>query len=108
MRDRMAADPVGRQILAERPRVTVRARAGVRGLAGAVAGSGAPGLPRRLRAMQQTPPPGPHRPRQDEAVAPCWEMPPGTFGAAYAGFMGSRGFHADDRPPVGFGGRRGA
>ena len=41
-----------------------------------------------------------HMQQQDAAVARCWELPPGTFGAAYAGFMGSRGFHADDRPPV--------
>ncbi|KAI8475649.1 MAG: ubiquinone biosynthesis protein [Monoraphidium minutum] len=60
MRDRMRADATGRQILAERPRVT------------------------------------------DASVARCWEMPPGTFGAAYAGFMGDRSFHADDRPPVRF------
>ena len=33
-------------------------------------------------------------------MARCWEMPAGTFGGAYAQFMGKRGFHADDRPPV--------
>ncbi|GBF95722.1 hypothetical protein Rsub_08704 [Raphidocelis subcapitata] len=60
MRDRMRADPKGREILAERPRIT------------------------------------------DAAVARCWDLPPGTFGAAYAGFMGARGFAADDRPPVRF------
>jgi len=36
----------------------------------------------------------------DEAVARCWELPPHTFGGAYAAFMGQRGFRADDRPPV--------
>jgi ubiquinone biosynthesis protein COQ4 len=29
-------------------------------------------------------------------------MAPGTFGRAYADFMGARGFHADDRSPVRF------
>ena len=29
-------------------------------------------------------------------------MPPGTFGHAYAQFMGSRNFQADDRPAVRF------
>lgn len=37
--------------------------------------------------------------RQDEVVAPCYSMPPHTFGGAYAAFMGARGFAADDRPP---------
>lgn len=37
---------------------------------------------------------------QDEAVAHCWELPPHTFGGAYAQFMGTRGFKADDRPVV--------
>jgi ubiquinone biosynthesis protein COQ4 len=36
----------------------------------------------------------------DETVAHCWELPPHTFGGAYAAFMGQRGFRADDRPPV--------
>ena len=36
----------------------------------------------------------------DEAVARCWELPPSTFGGAYAAFMGARGFKADHRPPV--------
>uniref|UniRef100_A0A7S0R0H5 Ubiquinone biosynthesis protein COQ4 homolog, mitochondrial n=1 Tax=Pyramimonas obovata TaxID=1411642 RepID=A0A7S0R0H5_9CHLO len=35
-------------------------------------------------------------------VAHCWELPPNTFGGAYAKFMGDRGFSADDRPPVRF------
>lgn len=60
MRDRMRRDPVGQQILAERPRVT------------------------------------------DASTARCWDMPPGTFGHAYAQFMGDRRFHADDRPPCRF------
>jgi hypothetical protein len=37
---------------------------------------------------------------QDELLERCRSMPPGTFGAAYAAFMGDRHFHADDRPPV--------
>jgi len=37
---------------------------------------------------------------QDAAVAHCWELPPSTFGGAYAQFMGARGFKADDRPTV--------
>eukprot|EP00891_Asterochloris_glomerata_P007861 jgi/Astpho2/7861/fgenesh1_pm.00117_%23_26_t len=43
------------------------------------------------------------RPRVTNAsVAHAWDMPPGTFGHAYALFMGSRNFQADDRPPVRF------
>jgi len=60
LRDRMAADKEGRQVLAERPRVT------------------------------------------NAAVAHCWDLPPSTFGGAYASFMGARNFQADDRPPVRF------
>lgn len=30
----------------------------------------------------------------------CWDLPPHTFGGAYAQFMGTRGFKADDRPVV--------
>jgi hypothetical protein len=37
---------------------------------------------------------------QDAAVAHCWDLPPHTFGGAYAQFMGARGFKADDRPVV--------
>lgn len=37
---------------------------------------------------------------QDAAVAHCWDLPPHTFGGAYAQFMGARGFRADDRPVV--------
>lgn len=37
---------------------------------------------------------------QDAAVAHCWDLPPHTFGGAYAQFMGTRGFKADDRPAV--------
>eukprot|EP00879_Flechtneria_rotunda_P025921 GHRR01027580.1.p2 GENE.GHRR01027580.1~~GHRR01027580.1.p2 ORF type:complete len:159 (+),score=26.80 GHRR01027580.1:240-716(+) len=58
MAARMQASPTGRQILAERPRIT------------------------------------------DAAVAHCWDLPPTTFGGAYAQFMGVRGFKADDRPAV--------
>jgi ubiquinone biosynthesis protein COQ4 len=43
------------------------------------------------------------RPRvTDETVAAAWDLPPHTFGGAYAAFMGSRGFHAHDRPAVRF------
>lgn len=37
---------------------------------------------------------------QDSAVVHCWDLPPHTFGGAYAQFMGARGFRADDRPVV--------
>ncbi|KAG9137078.1 hypothetical protein Leryth_024505 [Lithospermum erythrorhizon] len=36
------------------------------------------------------------------AVGHAWDLPPNTFGAAYARFMGSRNFSPDDRPPVRF------
>eukprot|EP00803_Ostreobium_quekettii_P006550 evm.model.scf_589.9 EVM.evm.TU.scf_589.9 scf_589:65136-67435(+) len=43
------------------------------------------------------------RPRiTNESVAPCWDMPDGSFGRAYADFMDLRGFQADERPPVRF------
>lgn len=43
------------------------------------------------------------RPRiRDETVARCWDLPPNTFGGAYAQFMGVRGFRADERPTVRF------
>lgn len=35
-------------------------------------------------------------------VGHAWDLPPNTFGAAYARFMGSRNFSPDDRPPVRF------
>ncbi|OAY76795.1 Ubiquinone biosynthesis protein, mitochondrial [Ananas comosus] len=35
-------------------------------------------------------------------VSHAWDLPEGTFGAAYAKFMGSRNFSPDDRPPVRF------
>jgi ubiquinone biosynthesis protein COQ4 len=38
----------------------------------------------------------------DAVVSPAWDMPDGTFGAAYANFMGARGFKADERPQVRF------
>lgn len=38
----------------------------------------------------------------NEAVAHAWDMPEGTFGHAYAKFMGDRNFTAGDRPPVRF------
>ncbi|GFR45700.1 hypothetical protein Agub_g7010 [Astrephomene gubernaculifera] len=60
IRDRMQRDPVGRLILADRPRVT------------------------------------------NATVDYCRTLPPDTFGAAYARFMGDRRFLADDRPPVRF------
>lgn len=37
-----------------------------------------------------------------ENVAHAWDLPPSTFGAAYANFMGKRNFSPDDRPPVRF------
>uniref|UniRef100_A0A0C9RP83 Ubiquinone biosynthesis protein COQ4 homolog, mitochondrial n=1 Tax=Wollemia nobilis TaxID=56998 RepID=A0A0C9RP83_9CONI len=43
------------------------------------------------------------RPRViSSAVGRAWDLPPNTFGAAYAQFMGSRNFSPDDRPPVRF------
>ncbi|KAK3222839.1 hypothetical protein Dsin_009864 [Dipteronia sinensis] len=43
------------------------------------------------------------RPRVISAkVGHTWDLPPNTFGAAYARFMGSRNFSPDDRPPVRF------
>jgi len=43
------------------------------------------------------------RPRvTNESVAHCWDLPPHTFGAAYARFMGDRNFTAGERPPVRF------
>ncbi|DBA81666.1 hypothetical protein WJX77_006826 [Trebouxia sp. C0004] len=43
------------------------------------------------------------RPRvTSEAVAHAWDLPEGTFGHAYAKFMGDRNFTAGDRPPVRF------
>lgn len=39
---------------------------------------------------------------QDKAVAHAWDLPEGTFGHAYAKFMGDRKFLAGDRPPVRF------
>ncbi|XP_044490505.1 ubiquinone biosynthesis protein COQ4 homolog, mitochondrial [Mangifera indica] len=43
------------------------------------------------------------RPRVISAeVGHAWDLPPNTFGAAYARFMGSRNFSPDDRPPVRF------
>lgn len=37
---------------------------------------------------------------QWDTVQHCWELPPTTFGGAYAKFMGDRRFLAGDRPPV--------
>ncbi|KAG2490359.1 hypothetical protein HYH03_011161 [Edaphochlamys debaryana] len=43
------------------------------------------------------------RPRvTDETMASSAGHPPGTFGHAYAAFMGDRRFHANDRTPVRF------
>ncbi|KAL6002446.1 hypothetical protein ACLOJK_034378 [Asimina triloba] len=36
------------------------------------------------------------------SVGHAWDLPEGTFGAAYAKFMGSRNFSPNDRPPVRF------
>ncbi|GAQ93168.1 hypothetical protein KFL_013370010 [Klebsormidium nitens] len=62
---------------------------------------------RRMRERMQRDPEGrsilADRPRITAAsVAHAWDLPPGTFGAAYAQFMGSRNFSADERPPVRF------
>lgn len=38
----------------------------------------------------------------NESVAHAWDMTEGTFGHAYARFMGDRNFLAGDRPPVRF------
>lgn len=43
-----------------------------------------------------------HAVLQNEAVAHAWDMEEGTFGQAYARFMGDRNFLAGDRPPVRF------
>ena len=43
-----------------------------------------------------------HASLQNEAVAHAWDMAEGTFGHAYARFMGDRNFLAGDRPPVRF------
>ncbi|GLI59355.1 hypothetical protein VaNZ11_001220 [Volvox africanus] len=43
------------------------------------------------------------RPRvTDATIELCRGMPPGSFGAGYAKFMGDRRFSADERPPVRF------
>eukprot|EP00271_Cylindrocystis_brebissonii_P009810 TRINITY_DN2514_c0_g1_i1.p1 TRINITY_DN2514_c0_g1~~TRINITY_DN2514_c0_g1_i1.p1 ORF type:complete len:287 (+),score=45.11 TRINITY_DN2514_c0_g1_i1:398-1258(+) len=43
------------------------------------------------------------RPRvTSAAVAHAWDLPESTFGGAYAAFMGSRNFSADERPAVRF------
>ena len=60
IRNRMLHSAEGRELLADRPRIT------------------------------------------DAAVARCWDLPPTTFGGAYAQFMGERGFRADERPAVRF------
>ena len=39
---------------------------------------------------------------QNAAVVHAWDLPEGTFGHAYAKFMGDRNFTAGDRPPVRF------
>ena len=39
---------------------------------------------------------------QNKAVAHAFDLPEGTFGHAYAKFMGDRNFTAGDRPPVRF------
>ncbi|EFJ04542.1 hypothetical protein SELMODRAFT_432317 [Selaginella moellendorffii] len=43
------------------------------------------------------------RPRVTSSpMSRAWDLPPNTFGAAYAQFMGSRNFSPNDRPPVRF------
>lgn len=43
------------------------------------------------------------RPRvTDETLEMCWNLPDGTFGKAYAQFMGVRRFSPEERPPVRF------
>ncbi len=39
---------------------------------------------------------------QDAELQLAHSMPEGSFGRAYANFMGTRSFRADDRPPVRF------
>lgn len=97
MRDRMRADPEGRRILAERPRVTVRAPCMLRALcmlscvghAGFTRGwtvRQAAAAPPALSAVCLNSQPHPQCGLlisiQDASVARCWELPPGTFGAA--------------------------
>jgi hypothetical protein len=109
MRDRMRGDPDGRRILAERPHITVRRaarwaehRSARHSLCPHAANACSDKTKPRLILGQRTE----LGTRlgllllQGDTVAPCWDMPPGTFGGEYARFMGSRGFQADDRPPV--------
>ena len=57
----------------------------------------------RLRASEEGRRLLAERPRvTDASVARAWDLPESTFGGAYARFMESRGFRADERPPVRF------
>ncbi|KAL4195610.1 hypothetical protein AMTRI_Chr05g74160 [Amborella trichopoda] len=68
--------------------------------------TGKPAFERILKRMKESPEGRAillDRPRVvSSAVSHAWELPPHTFGAAYAQFMGSRNFSPDDRPPVRF------
>ncbi|GER31867.1 ubiquinone biosynthesis protein COQ4 homolog [Striga asiatica] len=68
--------------------------------------TGKPAFERVLERMKKSPEGRAillERPRVVSAsVGHAWDLPPNTFGAAYANFMGSRNFSPDDRPPVRF------
>ncbi|KAG6557578.1 hypothetical protein Mapa_000854 [Marchantia paleacea] len=68
--------------------------------------TGGPAFQRILKKMRSSPEGRrvlADRPRvTSAAMGPAWDMPPNTFGAAYAKFMGDRNFSPDDRPPVRF------
>ncbi|GAB2280180.1 hypothetical protein Dimus_014818 [Dionaea muscipula] len=68
--------------------------------------TGKPAFERVLHRMKKSPEGRTvllERPRVVSAnVGHAWDLPPNTFGAAYAKFMGSRNFSPDDRPPVRF------
>ena len=120
MRERMRRSEVGRQILADRPLITVREllpaalRSATRDETVAATGSlrGTSFPPPLLQLGRARPhmrlSSAPLRPDapcalQDDVVGPCWDMPEHTFGGAYARFMGSRGFLASGRPPCRWG-----
>ena len=91
----MQTSTTGRQILQDRPKVTVSRllrRCHAEHFSGACMGHSA------QYSMEAESPDA----MQNASVAHAWDMPPGTFGHAYAQFMGSRNFQADDRPPVRF------
>jgi ubiquinone biosynthesis protein COQ4 len=83
---RMRNDSVGRQILDDRPRITVRHICSV--------------LQEPLAAVFPAEDSCGLCASQDETLAICRQLPAHTFGGAYAQFMGDRGFAASERPPV--------